>query len=74
MKKILAIVMALAMMATPTSAITTGNWDMGAANQSAANAATKLWQEQNKPQQEPEVDKPCLPDWLLELIQAWKWW
>ena len=70
MKKIIAIALAMAMMATPASAITTGSWDTGAANQSAANAATKLWQEQNK----PEVDKPCLPEWLLAYIRFWKWW
>lgn len=74
MKKIIAIALALSLLATPAAAITTGSWDMGAANQSAANAATKLWQEQNKPHQEPEVDKPCLPAWLLELIGFWKWW
>lgn len=70
MKKVIAIALALSLLATPAAAITTGSWDMGAAGQSAASAASKQWQEQNK----PEVDKPCLPQWILELIQAWKWW
>ena len=70
MKKFVAIALALSLMAAPASAVTTGSWDMGAAGQSAANAATQKWQEQNK----PEVDKHCLPEWILELIHAWKWW
>lgn len=80
MKKVIAIAMALSMMATPASAVTTGNWDMGAANQSAANAATKLWQEQqnNKVEEqkveEHEIAQPVLPDWIMELIHAWRWW
>lgn len=78
MKKILAIALALSLMAIPAHAATTGNWDMGAASQSGANAAAHLWQEQNKPEQEspvePEEYKLCLPVWLLELIGFWKWW
>ena len=70
MKKFFAIALALILMATPACAITTGDWDMGTAGQSAANAATQKWQEQNK----PEVDKHCLPEWLLELIHACNWW
>lgn len=70
MKKIIAIALALILMATPACAITTGDWDMGTAGQSAANAATQKWQEQNK----PEVDKPCLPEWIMELIGFWRWW
>lgn len=79
MKKIIAIALTLSLLAAPASAVTTGNWDMGTAQQSAANAATQKWQEQQKQDnpvehEEPEVDKPCLPEWLLELIHAWKWW
>ena len=86
MKKFFAIALALILMATPAAAITTGSWDMGTANQSAANAATKLWQEQQKQEEAPvepdkpeavppaEVDKPCLPEWLLAYIRFWKWW
>lgn len=86
MKKFFAIALSLILMSTPASAITTGNWDMGTANQSAANAATKLWQEQQKQEEAPvepdkpeavppaEVDKHCLPEWILELLHAWKWW
>ena len=71
MKKILAIALALAMLATSASAITVADWDMGAASQSAASAATQLWQEQNKP---VEPEKPVLPEWILDLINFWKWW
>lgn len=86
MKKIIAIALTLSLLAAPASAITTGNWDMGAAQQSAANAATKLWQGQQKQEEAPvepdkpeavplaEVDKPCLPEWLLAYIRFWKWW
>lgn len=86
MKKFFAIALALSLMATPASAITTGDWDMGTANQSAANAATQKWQEQQKQEEAPvepdkpeavppaEVDKPCLPEWLLAYIRFWKWW
>ena len=70
MKKIIAIALTLSLLAAPASAITTGNWDMGAAGQSVASAASKQWQEQNK----PEVDKPCLPAWIMELIGFWRWW
>lgn len=67
MKKFVAIALALSLMATPASAITTGNWDMGAAGQSAASAATRLWQEEQKQEDAPEQDRPCLPRWILEL-------
>ena len=75
MKKFFAIALALILMATPACAITTGDWDMGTANQSAANAATQKWQEQQK-QEEPtvELEKPCLPAWIMELIGFWRWW
>ena len=86
MKKFVAIALALSLMAAPASAVTTGSWDMGAANQSAANAATQKWQEQQKQEEAPvepdkpeavppvEVDKPCLPAWIMELIGFWRWW
>ena len=86
MKKVIAIALALSLMAAPASAVTTGSWDMGAAGQSAASAATRLWQEEQKQEEAPvepdkpeavppaEVDKPCLPEWLLAYIRFWKWW
>ena len=75
MKKIFAIALLLSMMSIPASAITTGNWDAGTGNQTAASAASKQWQEQQK-KKEPTVEpeKPCLPQWILELLHAWKWW
>lgn len=76
MKKFIAIALSLSLMATPASAVTTGNWDMGAASQSAANAATQKWQEQNKTEEETPVEpeKPTLPEWILDMIHFWKWW
>lgn len=77
MKRIVAIALAISLMATPASAITTGNWDMGAANQSASNAASKLWQEQqNRPEQEVRVNESefVLPEWIIEVVRSWKWW
>ena len=45
-----------------------------------------LWQEEQKQEEAPvepdkpeavppaEVDKHCLPEWLLAYIRFWKWW
>ena len=81
MKKIIAAVLVLSLMAVPVSAITTGSWDMGAANQSAANAVVQLWQEQNQIPEAPEEpeerpvapDIPVLPQWVVGYLRFWKW-